>query len=65
MSKIFIYLIFSFILMQCGKTGDLYLPEGVEDKSCLKYPPELDENSEKTIASKDGKVVCDPKKLKQ
>jgi len=63
MIKIIIYLIFSFTLIQCGKTGPLNLPKGVDDKSCLQYPPELNEDSDKTIISKDGKIVCDPEKL--
>ena len=46
-----IFLILAIItLVQCGNTGGLQLPEGVEDKSKYKYPPDVD-------------IICSPADL--
>ena len=42
MRKIIVLVITIFTLAQCGTTGRLELPKGVEDKSEYKYPPEVD-----------------------
>ena len=42
MTKIIVLIIAIFSLNNCGTTGKLELPEGVEDKSEYTYPPEVD-----------------------
>ena len=42
MRKIIVLIRAIFTLTQCGTTGRLELPEGVEDKSKYSYPPEID-----------------------
>lgn len=55
MLKIILLLFIFFTLSQCGTTGGLELPPGVEDKSILRYPPELNNLCEPTDQSDECK----------
>tara|TARA_Y100000590_G_C15111957_1_gene785228 strand:- start:145 stop:303 length:159 start_codon:yes stop_codon:yes gene_type:complete len=52
MKNNFICIILLFFLIQCGNTGYLVLPEGVEDKSIYQYPPELNPEDLKETKNK-------------
>ena len=42
MRHYFLLILIIISVVGCGKTGPLWLPEGVEDKSKYKYPSEVD-----------------------
>ena len=74
--KFISFLFILFALTQCGTTGSIILPEGVEDISCYEYPPEsikLNELSKKNdnevkittkqgnVITEEGVIICQPR----